>query len=123
MKRIITKKNGYGSAPVRIHYAWVVLIVGMFMVFGALGLARFGYSLVLPAMQAALGLDNTRAGGLATANLIGYLLLSLVGGAMASRYGPRFTVSAGMALVGAGMFFTGFSNSFWSAVLWRSVTG
>jgi fucose permease len=73
----------------RFHYAWVVLTVGTLVVFGALGLARFGYTMLLPAMQAGLGLDNTQAGGLATANLVGYLVLSVAGGALAVRYtGP-----------------------------------
>ena len=81
------------------RYAWIVLIVGTFVVFGSLGLARFGYSLVLPSMQSALNLDNRGAGGLATANLVGYLLLSLIGGALASRYGSRLVISVGMMFV------------------------
>ncbi|MBD3293627.1 MAG: MFS transporter, partial [Armatimonadia bacterium] len=42
----------------RIHHGWVVLIVGTLVVFASLGLARFGYSVVLPAMQEGLALDN-----------------------------------------------------------------
>ena len=61
----------------------------------ALGLARFGYTMVLPAMQSGLGLTNTHAGGLATANLIGYLALSVLGGALAARYGPRVVITVG----------------------------
>jgi sugar phosphate permease len=106
-----------------IHYAWVVLTVGTFVVFCALGLARFGYGLVLPAMQTALMLDNRGAGGLATANLIGYLLISLVGGALASRYGARLVISIGMVFVGSGMLLTGTSKNFWQAMIWRLITG
>ena len=72
------------------HYAWVVLAVGTLVVFGALGLARFGYTMVLAPMQSGLGLSNTHAGGLATANLIGYLVLSVVGGALAAHF-PKAT--------------------------------
>jgi sugar phosphate permease len=115
-----TKNN---SNRYRIHYAWVVLTIGTLTVFGALGLARFSYSLVLPSMQTALGLDNTGAGGLATANLTGYLLLSLVGGALASKYGPRLLISIGMSLTGSSMMLTGTVGSMWSALLWRAVTG
>ncbi len=106
-----------------IHYAWVVLAVGTLTVFGALGLARFGYSLVLPSMQTALNLDNTGAGGLATANLTGYLLMSLIGGALASKYGPRLIISIGMLLTGSSMLLTGTITTVWSAMLWRTVTG
>jgi sugar phosphate permease len=107
----------------KLHYAWAVLAVGTFVVFGALGLARFGYSLLLPSMQSALDLDNSGAGVLATVNLAGYLLLALAGGALAARFGPRLVVSLGMLCVGIAMLFTGSANSYFSAVLWRTVTG
>lgn len=107
----------------RFHYAWVVLTVGTLITFGALGLARFGYSLLLPAMQTGLGLSNTGAGGLATANLTGYLALSLIGGALAARFGPRLVASLGLACAGVGMFFTGLANTLGVAMLFRAITG
>jgi len=111
------------AKPARFHYGWVILGVGTLVVYGALGLARFGYSMVLPAMQAGLHLDNTHAGGLATANLFGYSALALVGGALASHYGPRRVIAAGLAVVGAAMLLTGLSRGFADAALWRAVTG
>jgi MFS family permease len=105
------------------HYAWVILAAGTLVVFGALGLARFGYTMVLPSMQFGLGLNNTQAGALATANLIGYLSLSVLGGALAARYGPRVVITAGLTVAAAGMFLTGLANSFPSAAVWRAVTG
>ena len=107
----------------RFHYAWVVITVGTLVVFGALGLARFGYTMLLPAMQAGLGLDNTQAGGLATANLVGYLALSVAGGALAVRYGPRVVITVGLALAGVGMLLTGLADSFATAMAWRALTG
>ncbi len=107
----------------RVHYAWIVLATGTLVVFGALGLARFGYTLVLPAMQAALRLDNAQAGGLATANLVGYLVLSLIGGALATRYGPRVVITAGLAVAALGMFLTGTAAGFAGAACWRMLTG
>jgi len=82
-------------APDRLHYAWVILAVGALVVFGALGLARFGYTMLLPPMQGDLGLDNTQAGALATANLAGYLALTVIGGALASHFGPRIVITWG----------------------------
>lgn len=111
------------SGSRRIHHGWIVLIVGTLVVFASLGLARFGYSMVLPAMQEGLLLDNTRAGGLATANLIGYLALSAIGGALASRLGPRVVIAAGLFVAGASMVLTGTVGSFLGAALWRAVTG
>lgn len=109
--------------PRRFHYAWIVLVLGTLAVFGALGMARFGYTGLLPPMQQDLGLDNTQAGSLATANMLGYLALSAIGGALAARYGPRRVIAAGLALAGAGMLLTGFAAGFFSASLWRAVTG
>jgi MFS family permease len=105
------------------HYAWAVLAAGTLVVFGSLGLARFGYTMVLPAMQHDLGLTNTHAGALATANLIGYLALSVIGGALAARYGPRVVITAGLTVAATGMLLTGFADSFASAAAWRALTG
>ncbi|MBD3184526.1 MFS transporter [Candidatus Poribacteria bacterium] len=111
------------SSKSRIHYGWGILVIGTLVVFGSLGLARFSYTLVLPAMQRALGMDNTQAGVLATANLIGYLALSVIGGALASRYGPRIVITMGLFLAAVGMVFTGLSKSFLPAAFWRALTG
>ncbi len=123
MEKEIFVKQPDGSQSHRIHYAWIILAVGTFMIVGSLGLARFGYTLLLPDMQAALGLNNTGAGGLATANLIGYLLLALVGGALSARFGARVVISIGMLCVGSAMIFTGLSGSYWQVLMWRAITG
>lgn len=97
--------------------------MGTLVVFASLGLARFGYTVVLPSMQSNLELDNTQSGFLATANLIGYLAMAVIGGALASRLGPRVVIAAGLAVAGISMIFTGFTESFLPAVIWRAVTG
>jgi MFS family permease len=104
-------------------YRWVVLATGTLAVFASLGLARFGYSIVLPPMQRALGLTNTQAGTLATANLLGYLVLAVVGGALASRFGPRLVITAGLVVAGVAMLMTGLAAGFSEAALWRALTG
>ena len=110
------------TAP-RFHYAWIVLAMGTLVVFGSLGLARFGYSVLLPPMQQSLDMDNTQAGLLATANLVGYLALSAIGGALAARYGARVVVSVGLALAAVGMLLTGLAGGLLPAVVWRALTG
>ena len=107
----------------RLHYGWVVLAVGTLVVFGALGLARFGYTMVLPSMQEGLGIDNAQTGALATANLIGYLAMAVIGGVVAARYGPRVVIAAGLALAGGGMLLTGLAGGFPDAAVWRVLTG
>ncbi|MFQ5612143.1 MAG: MFS transporter [Anaerolineae bacterium] len=110
------------SAP-RLHYAWIVLAGGTLAVFGSLGLTRFGYAAVLPAMQASLGMDNTQAGALATADLTGYLALSVIGGLLAARYGPRAVITVGLLLAGAGMLMTGLAQGVVAAAAWRTLAG
>ena len=97
--------------------------MGTLVVFGALGLGRFAYSVVLPSMQAGLGMDNTQAGALATANLVGYLAFCVIGGALAARFGPRVVITCGLALAAVSMLMTGTAGSFVSAVFWRALTG
>ncbi len=111
------------SSKQGFHYGFVILAMGTLVVFGALGLARFSYTLLLPPMQTALEMDNTQAGALATANLVGYLFLSLLGGALASHYGPRAVIAVGLTVAGVGMVLTGFANSLPSAAGWRMMTG
>lgn len=111
------------DAADRLHYAWRILAVGTLVVFGALGLARFGYTLLLPPMQASLGLDNTEAGALATANLAGYLAMTVIGGALASHLGPRLVIAAGLAVAALGMLLTGLAGDFGTTLLWRALTG
>jgi MFS family permease len=128
LPKLLTEVSNAGehslkTAKVPFHYAWIILAVGTLVVFGALGLARFGYTMVLPAMQSGLGLNNTHAGALATANLIGYLALSVIGGALAARYGPRVVITVGLSVAAAGMLMTGFANSFVGAAAWRTITG
>ena len=106
-----------------LHYGWVVLVVSTLTVLGSLGFARFGYTMILPAMQTALGLSNTQTGGLATGNFIGYLMLAVIGGFIASRYGPRRVIGVSMLLIGVTMVLTGLVNSFQGALLWRVLTG
>ncbi len=106
-----------------LHYGWVILVVTTLTIMGCIGFARFGYTLILPPMQAALDLSNTQTGGLATGNFVGYLVLAVVGGYVASRYGPRRVVGVSMLLTGVTMVLTGLANSFGGALVWRVLTG
>lgn len=107
----------------RLHYAWLIVAVGTLGVFGSLGLARLGYSIILPSMQAGLRINNTGAGALATANLVGYCALAVIGGALAARLGARYVIAASLALVGVAMVMTGLAHSFLAALLWRTLSG
>jgi MFS family permease len=106
-----------------LHYGWVILATSVLTVMGSIGLARFGYTMILPSMQAALNLSDTQTGGLATGNFVGYLALGALGGVIASRYGARRVIALAMLLTGVTMGLTGLANGFTGALAWRTLTG
>jgi len=106
-----------------IHYSWIILLIGVITVMGALGFARFGYTMILPSMKEGLGINDVQAGDLATGNMIGYLLLSLTGGLLASRYGPRIIISIFMVIIALSMLLTGLAPNFQVALFGRVLTG
>lgn len=114
------------AAPQKLpgpSYRWAILVMAFLVVFGALGLSRFAYTSILPSMQQALDLSNTQAGGLATANLVGYVILGVFTGALAARIGPRRVVFAGAVVMTAGMLLTGLSDSYMPALIGRVLAG
>ena len=106
-----------------LHYGWVILFMSVVTVLGCLGFARFGYTMILPHMKEGLSLTKTQAGNLATGNFVGYLVLAIVGGFLAARYGPRVVISLSMLLIGVAMFLTGLAPNFQMALVWRTLTG
>lgn len=85
------------------HYAWVVAAIAMLVVLGALGLARFAFGMVLPAMAADLGLDYREQGFLGTSYFVGYLAVVVVMPWLAPKLGPRRLCSGGLAVITAGL--------------------
>src|SRR5438067_5448999 len=64
----------------------------------ALGLARFAYALLLPAMRSDLGWSYAQAGLLNTANAVGYLAGAVGGARLTRRLGTRRAFTAGLAV-------------------------
>lgn len=111
------------TAARRCHYGYVVLGLIVLVVFSALGLARFGYTSLLPAMQHALHLTNTQTGILQSWNLVGYLVTVGFAGVLAARFGPRAVIGCGLLIVALGMAVTGLIPTFGAAVLGRFLAG
>jgi MFS family permease len=106
-----------------LHYGFVVLGLVVLVVFSALGLARFGYTSILPAMQEALQLSNTQTGVLQSWNLVGYLVTVVFAGVLAARFGPRVVIVVGLLIVAAGMGLTGLIPAFGAACVGRFLAG
>ncbi len=120
LRRALSKWTEVTHRP---GYAWVVMAMGFLAVFGAIGLGRFGYSAILPEMQTQLGLSGSQAGGLASWNLAGYVVLAVIGGVLATRFGVRLMVSIGVAVATVGMAVTGFADGVGAASVARLLTG
>lgn len=103
--------------------AWLVLASACLAIFAALGLGRFGYSAVLPAMQADLGLTNTQAGALASWNLGAYVVVAVLAGFATGRVGARRIITVGLLIAAASMAATGLAQGMVSASAARALTG
>lgn len=96
----------------------------------ALGIGRFGYSLLLPAMRAYFGWSYATAGALNTANAAGYLLGSFLAAPLAERIGLGRTFVVGMAVTAASVGLSGTESPavfgtahVWFQVLMRAAAG
>jgi MFS family permease len=107
----------------KFHYAWIVVGAGVIGTMGALGLGRFGYTVILPAMKDGLGLNYGQMGLLGTGNLIGYLFFSLLGGFLASRYGTKLVTVLSLTLMTVALMLTGLAGGFYGILVARIFTG
>lgn len=105
------------------HYGWFVILTGFLVTIGAHGFGRMSYTLILPAMKDGLQLNYTELGLLGTGNFIGYLVMAIVGGFLAARFGPRIVITLALFLMGVTMIVTGFADSFGFAFGARLITG
>jgi predicted MFS family arabinose efflux permease len=87
------------------------------------GLARFAYTPLLPALIAAGWFTPSAAAYLGAANLAGYLAGALLAPPMAARVGPVLMLRAMMALATAAFFACAVPLSFAWYFLWRFAAG
>jgi MFS family permease len=96
----------------QVHYAWTIAAVGFLIIFACIGLARYAYTMLLPSMQAGLGLSYDRMGYIGTANFSGYLLAVVLAPRLIRRYRPRAVISGGLALITLALFGVSASHGF-----------
>jgi MFS family permease len=89
----------------------------------AVGFARFGYALILPAMKTDLDLNYAQAGWLNTANALGYLLGALMTIYFVARIGNRRLFIAGLALTTLALLANGLTHDFHWLTLYRFLAG
>ncbi|MHB8840664.1 MAG: MFS transporter [Candidatus Aquicultor sp.] len=116
--------GGYGVPADRgIHYGVWVLIAAVLTNLGAIGLGRFAIGMIIPKMGAGLGLTNTQLGIIVSGMFIGYLLTTVISGALATRIGPRKVIATSMCMVSVGMVIAGTASGFWAALIGQLLTG
>ena len=87
------------------------------------GFARFGYALLLPAMQHSLGWSYAQAGVVNSANALGYLCGALAVGPFVARWGAPRVVRLSLLAVSLSLIATGWFAEFWLLLVARAVAG
>jgi MFS family permease len=103
--------------------AWAALALGVLTQCTVVGLGRFGFGLLLPAMRTELNAGYGAMGSIATFSFLGFMVGSLSAGLTAVRWGPRRVLVAALALAGAGTVATATASSIGTAVAWQLVNG
>lgn len=89
----------------------------------ALGLGRFAYAMLLPAMREDLGWSYAAAGAMNTANAAGYLLGAVVAAPLARRVGARRVFLAGAWMASAAIALTAASEMYAVLLVVRLAAG
>ncbi len=95
-----------------IHYGWMIVAIGFLIIFACIGLGRYAYTMLLPSMQAGLGLSDDRMGFIGTGNFCGYLLAVILAPPLIRRHHPRTVIFGGLALITPALFGISASHGF-----------
>lgn len=119
----ITTRDYHISGGRGVHYGIWVLVAGLLTNLGAIGLGRFAIGMIIPKMGAGLGLTDTQLGIIVSGMFVGYLITTVISGALATRIGPRKVIAASMFMVVVGMVIAGAATGFWTALIGQLLTG
>ncbi|SDY32433.1 Predicted arabinose efflux permease, MFS family [Variovorax sp. YR634] len=89
----------------------------------SLGITRFAYALLLPPMRADLGWSYALAGGMNTANAVGYLVGALITPMLMRRFGTTRLLVVGAVLASVFMAGSGFVTDAPALLLQRLLAG
>ena len=106
-----------------MRQTWVLALALSLGAAVSLGITRFAYGLLLPAMRADLGWSYTLAGAMNTANALGYFLGALATPWLMRRLGPSALLWGGAVLASAFMGLSGFFTDAQPLLLQRLLAG
>ncbi len=102
---------------------WTVALGGCLALAAAMGIGRFVYTPILPAMAEALGWSRSEAGLVAGANFAGYLVGALLAGSSRLTAPPRMILTATLAVIALATAAMGLTESFPVLLLLRGIGG
>jgi SSS family transporter len=108
--------RAHGWPRGRIHYGWIVAVLGMATTFASLGVARFSLGMLLPAMRTDLNLSYTDMGLISTGNFVGYLVAALVCGRIVRVFGARTVIVGGLVMIAVSLLLVASASSV--ALVW-----
>jgi MFS family permease len=106
-----------------INYGWVIVGTGLLVNMSGLGFGRFAYPMLLPNMRGSLGFNYSEMGLLSGAIMLGYLLSSLLGGMLTTRFGPKRIVVVSLLCGALSMFCIGRLSGFFPLLLFAFAMG
>lgn len=99
------------------------LLTGMMATLAGIGLARFAYTPLLPALIQQQWFSDSQAAYLGAANLLGYLIGALSGHTLSERYSPRLVIATSFTGIAFSFLLCAFPASFSWFFIWRLVSG
>ena len=112
------------AGPARQHIGDLWIAIGLSI--GAaisLGFSRFAYALLLPPMRASLHWNYVQAGGMNTANAVGYVVGSAGAAWVSRRLGIKHAFLATLAVSGVVLVLTGLTSNYATLMTLRFVGG
>ncbi|MFZ2326435.1 MAG: YbfB/YjiJ family MFS transporter, partial [Rhodoferax sp.] len=106
-----------------MRHLWTLAVVLSLGAAVSLGITRFAYGLLLPAMRADLGWSYTLAGSMNTANALGYFLGALLTPWLLRRIGASAVLVLGAFLASAFMALSGFFTTTEPLLVQRLLAG
>jgi sugar phosphate permease len=119
-----------GSAPGtptrptrRLHFAWIVVAVTFLALLVAAGIRAAPTVLIRP-LEETLGWDRASISLVVALSILAYGLGAPFGGTLVDRFGPRWVMAGGMALIAGGLAAMLAMTELWQFVLlWGAVVG
>lgn len=114
------------SSQATMRSGKTLILLAILAGFGAAvgqGFGRFGYSLLLPAMQQELQWTYTQAGMMNSANALGYLVGALAVGPLVDRFRATTVVRISLFAVCISLIATGIAVGYWPLLIARTITG